>query len=298
MARCVRSGDLSIAVREHSPAGPGRPTVVLVHGFPDQQDVWSALVGRLPLDAWHVVTYDVRGAGSSDAPARREGYRTDRLVDDLVAVLDAVLPHGEPAHLVGHDWGSAQLWDAVAAERTDPRLHGRIASFTSVGAPSLDHAGRLMREPRGRRLALLRQLRSSWYVAMFCLPVVPVLIWRHGHRRLGRAGERREGLPSGHWGPELGRNAVNGLGLYRANVFSRGRRPRPLHTDVPVLVIQPIHDHFITEVFLQDLDVVCSDVRVERLDAGHWAIVTHADEVARMLVEHVHAHQSPVAARG
>ena len=28
----------SLAVREHSPAGPGRPTVVLVHGYPDQQD--------------------------------------------------------------------------------------------------------------------------------------------------------------------------------------------------------------------------------------------------------------------
>ena len=73
----VRSGDVSLAVHEHSPAGPGRPTVVLVHGYPDQQDVWRSLVSRLPLDAWHVVTYDVRGAGSSDAPADQEGYRTE-----------------------------------------------------------------------------------------------------------------------------------------------------------------------------------------------------------------------------
>src|SRR6476619_8639512 len=97
----VRSGELTIAVREHSPAGPGRPTVVLVHGYPDQQDTWDRLVARLPLDAWHVVTYDVRGAGSSDAPRRTADYRTERLVDDLVAVLDAVLPPGGRAHLVG-----------------------------------------------------------------------------------------------------------------------------------------------------------------------------------------------------
>src|SRR6476660_3088881 len=101
--RRVRSATVTLVVREHSPAGPGRPTVVLVHGYPDQQDTWDRLVARLPLDAWHVVTYDVRGAGSSDAPRRTADYRTERLVDDLVAVLDAVLPDGERAHLVGHD---------------------------------------------------------------------------------------------------------------------------------------------------------------------------------------------------
>src|SRR4051794_11351957 len=106
----VRSGEGSIAGREHSPPPPARPTVVLVHGYPDQQDPWDTLIGRLPLDTLHLVTYDVRGAGSSDAPARREDYVTDRLVDDLVAVLDSVLPEGGAAHLVGHDWGSVQLW--------------------------------------------------------------------------------------------------------------------------------------------------------------------------------------------
>src|SRR5919112_4474679 len=84
----VPSGDVSLAVREHSPSGPGRPTVVLVHGYPDQQDTWDTLVARLPLDDWHVVTYDVRGAGASDAPASRDDYVTDRLLDDLVVVLD------------------------------------------------------------------------------------------------------------------------------------------------------------------------------------------------------------------
>lgn len=286
----VRSGDLTIAAHEHSPAGPGRPTVVLVHGYPDQQDVWSALVERLPLDAWHVVTYDVRGAGASDTPDRREGYRTERLVDDLVAVLDTVLADGEPVHLVGHDWGSVQLWDAVAAEATDPRLRGRIASFTSVSGPSLDHAARLMRHPRGRRLALLSQQLHSWYVVLFCLPFVPEQVWRRGHRYVGRMVAAREGLPRGHWGPELGRDAVHGLELYRVNVFRRMRGPGRLRTDVPVLVVHPTRDRFLTAVLSEDLDVHCSDVRLERVDAGHWVIVTRADRVAALVTEHVGAH--------
>ena len=41
-----------------------------------------------------------------------------------------------------------------------------------------------------------------------------------------------------------------------------------------------VGDHFLTDVFLQDLDRACPDLRVERIDAGHWGIVTHADEVA------------------
>ena len=48
----VPSGEVTLAVQERSPAGPGRPTVVLVHGYPDHQSTWDALVARLPLDAW------------------------------------------------------------------------------------------------------------------------------------------------------------------------------------------------------------------------------------------------------
>lgn len=286
----VRSGDVVLAVREHSPAGPGRPTVVLVHGYPDQQDVWDAVVARLPLDAWHVVTYDVRGAGSSDAPRRRAAYRTERLVDDLVAVLDAVLPDGTTAHLVGHDWGSVQLWDAVAAEATDARLRGRIATFTSISGPSLDHTAWVVRHASGRRLAVLRQQLHSWYVGFFCLPLVPELVWRRGHRRVGRLVAAREGLPEDHWGPELGRNATHGLNLYRVNVPRRLRRPGELRTDVPVLVVHPTRDRFLTKVLTEELDGPCTDVRVERVDAPHWVIVTQPDRIAALVREHVEAH--------
>jgi pimeloyl-ACP methyl ester carboxylesterase len=286
----VRSGDVTLAVREHSPAGPGRPTLVLVHGYPDRQDTWDTLVGHLPLQRWHVVTYDVRGAGASDVPARREDYRTERLVDDLVAVLDAVARPGERVHLAGHDWGSVQLWDAVAAEGTDPRLTGRIASFTSVSGPSLDHVALLARRPQGRRAALARQQAHSWYVAAFQVPVLPELVWRAGAARIGRALAAREGLPGDHWGPGLADDAAHGLELYRANAARRMKDPTPVRTDVPVLVVHPTRDRFLTEVLLEDLDEECSDLRVVRLDAGHWAVVTHAAEVAALLQEHVGNH--------
>ena len=66
---------------------PASPTVVAVHGYPDDHTVWDGVVADLAVDH-RVVTYDVRGAGGSDAPRDRAGYRLDRLTDDLVAVMN------------------------------------------------------------------------------------------------------------------------------------------------------------------------------------------------------------------
>jgi pimeloyl-ACP methyl ester carboxylesterase len=286
----IRSGEVRLAVREHSPAEPGRPTVLLLHGYPDRQETWDRLVAHLPLERWHVVTYDVRGAGRSDVPSRRADYRTELLIDDLVAVLDAVLAPGERVHLVGHDWGSVQLWDAVAAESTDARLRGRLASFTSISGPSLDHLALLSRHPGGRRLRLARQLAHSWYVQAFQVPLLPDLTWRLAHRRIARAIGSQEGLPRDHWGAGLGEDAAHGLELYRANLLPRVRAPRAFRTDVPVLVIHPTRDRFLTDVVLEDLDDRCSDLRIERVDAGHWVTVTRPELVAGLLGEHVERH--------
>ncbi|MCL2728894.1 MAG: alpha/beta fold hydrolase, partial [Actinomycetia bacterium] len=42
--------------------GTARPTVVLLHGYPDSKEVWSEVARRLA-PRFHVVTYDVRGHG-------------------------------------------------------------------------------------------------------------------------------------------------------------------------------------------------------------------------------------------
>lgn len=285
--RLVPSTDLRICVVEHSPDTTG-PTVVLVHGYPDRQEMWDPVVRLLVEAGLRVVTYDVRGAGRSGVPARRSGYRCERLVDDLVAVLDAVLPDGDAVHLVGHDWGSIQLWDAVAAERTDPRLHDRVASFTSVSGPSMDHAAWVARRSGGRA-AMLRQLASSWYVGVFQVPVLPELVWRAAGRPLREAAARLEGTD--HWGPEMPRDAAHGVGLYRANVPRRMHRPRPLEVRVPVLVVHPRRDRFLTGILTEGLEHGCSDVRVVEVDAGHWFPRTHPADMATLVVEHVRKHE-------
>src|SRR3954462_983114 len=91
----ISSDGVRLAVYESGPAGA--PTVVLVHGYPDNHTLWDETVRLLAVD-FHVVTYDVRGAGASEKPAQRRAYRMDQLIEDLRAVLDTTSPD-RPVHL-------------------------------------------------------------------------------------------------------------------------------------------------------------------------------------------------------
>lgn len=289
--RRVASTGLSLAVTEYGdlPPAAGTRHLVLVHGYPDSQEMWDPVAELLAGDGMHIVTYDVRGAGASDVPSGKAGYVVERLVDDLAAVLDATVPDGERVHLVGHDWGSVQLWEAVLAEAEDPRLRGRVTSFTSISGPAMEHVSHLVRHPRGRALPLLRQALHSWYVAVFQVPVLPELLWRTAHGPIGRMTARRDSGDAGYWGPELARDAANGVNLYRANVQRRDRRTEPRRTSVPVLVVAPRRDPFLTTVTTEDLDLVCTNVRVVNPDTGHWMPRSHPDLLADLVREHVSA---------
>ncbi|MGX6448883.1 alpha/beta fold hydrolase, partial [Patulibacter sp. S7RM1-6] len=109
--RRVTSADgTSLAVREHG--DPSRPTVLLVHGYPDTSALWEGVIALLE-DDLHVVAHDVRGAGESDRPRGLGPYALRHLAEDVRAVADAVAP-GRRVHLVGHDWGALQGWEAAA----------------------------------------------------------------------------------------------------------------------------------------------------------------------------------------
>src|SRR5260370_36882358 len=106
----IDAGEVKLAVTQRG--DPGRPTVVCVHGYPDTQAVWDELA-ELLADRFHVVSYDVRGAGASTAPGGTAGYAFPFLIADLEAVITAVRP-GRPVHLGGDDSGSSQSSEALS----------------------------------------------------------------------------------------------------------------------------------------------------------------------------------------
>ena len=280
----VQSDDVGIAVRTRGDAE--RPTVVLVHGFPDCSRVWEPVAAKL-VDRYHVVTYDVRGAGESDAPARTADYKLEKLAGDLRAVVDATCPERR-FHLVAHDWGSIQSWEPVTAAD----MQARIASYTSISGPCLDHAGYWMRRrmlrPTPRNLMqLVGQLLKSWYIYMFHFPWVAPLLWRHvlGKRwhLMLRQLEGVETEPS----PTRLKDGYHAIKLYRANIFPRTLFPRKRYATMPVQVIVPLKDRYVHPGFTEELQQWAPNLLRRDIDAHHWVLLSQPDVIARLVSEFV-----------
>ncbi|MGH3370813.1 MAG: alpha/beta fold hydrolase, partial [Nocardioidaceae bacterium] len=239
-----------------------RPTVVLVHGFPDDHTAWDGIVERLAEDH-HVVTYDTRGTGASAKPRRIADYRLDQLAADLRAVLDHV-DTGAGVHLVGHDWGSVQAWHLITGRQRDG-----ILSFTSISGPCIDHIpGWVLRKARARRFRdIVAMWKSPLYMGFFSIPLLAPVLARIGLidpviRLSLKAFERPEPLDPRPAGPSARRNAAS-IRIYAANVLPRLLKPVRGGTDVPVQVLTPRRDIFIPPVTQSDPhpDIATIDIR-------------------------------------
>ena len=80
------------------------PLVLLIHGFPESWYSWRRQLPALADAGYRAVAVDVRGYGRSSKPGDVAAYRMVELVEDVVAVVEAL---GEQEAIVlGHDWGA------------------------------------------------------------------------------------------------------------------------------------------------------------------------------------------------
>lgn len=257
-----------------------RPAIVLVHGYPDCKEVWAPVMERLA-GGFHVLAYDVRGAGSSEKPRGPAAYEVELLGRDLLAVIDALSPE-QPVHLVGHDWGGIAGWSFAAM----PALRGRLASFTSVAGPSLHQIGAHFRELlRSRRLGeLARAAYRSWYVLVLCTPGGPTLAWRvlaAGGRWAWYLEHVQDLAPS----PYHRRSSLPGDGLHPANLYRRNilrptLAPRDQVTHVPVQLILPTQDHFISPAYYAGAEDHAPRLVRQAIEGTHWAPLATGEPLA------------------
>lgn len=279
----VQSGDVELAVYSWGD-DDGRPTVVLVHGYPDNARIWSAVAEALAEDHF-VIAYDVRGAGASDRPKAVADYQLTELKADLAAVLRTCCADRK-VHLVGHDWGAIQAWEPA----TDPRFATRLASFTAISGPCLDHAGWWLRQQlvRGRLMRFADQFRRSWYVSAFQLPGVGPALWS----ALGEGGWQRalrlfDGPMPSRNNPTQQADGVSGVRLYRANLLPRLLQPRHRRAVVPVQVLVPRRDAFMRPDLFDSLPQWVDSLWRHDIDTGHWTPLSHPQLLARKIRQFV-----------
>ncbi|MFF2549995.1 SDR family oxidoreductase [Nocardia sp. NPDC058058] len=296
--RTVTNGEIDIAVYEQGV--PDGATIVLVHGWPDSHRLWDNVLPHL-IDRFRVVTYDSRGHGRSTNPKDHRAFRISELATDFFAVIDAVSPDA-PVHVLAHDWGSVTVWDAVC----EPGADARIASFTSVSGPNLDHAGhwargRFTRPTPGNLAAPLAQLASIAYQFAFMAPVTPALVRLGLRDRVFRAGLRlAQGTPAEQvtLGDTFTADAANGLPIYRANlVVAKLFSARERRTTVPVQLIVARFDPAVRPAVFDDEDRWTDRLWRRDLKAGHWVPYSHPSVLARATIQLIDAVSGAEPAR-
>ena len=295
------SDGLALAVHFYTEVDPQRPTVLAIHGYPDNHHLWDGVAEHLS-GRYNVVAYDVRGAGESARPARRSDYRFAQLISDIGTVIDSI--GVGRVHLLAHDWGSIQAWAAV----TDETVMGKVASFTSISGPHLNYAGKFLRSARGPRglLDVVRQFLASGYIWFFLSPGLPELLIRLGLgvpliEALGRIGNSstrsRRDDPVRSTG-----DYVNGLNLYRANMPGPFLAPgaKLPGTAVPVQVLVPRMDVFVTPALQRYTGSIPLGSRVVPIEGGHWVVTARPDVIARLTAEWIDRHVggAPLTAAG
>lgn len=92
------------------------PLIMFVHGWPELSLSWRHQLPALAAMGFRCIAPDMRGYGRSSIYDKHEDYAQEMIVADMMALLAAL--GRETAVWVGHDWGSAVVWN-IASHHPD-----------------------------------------------------------------------------------------------------------------------------------------------------------------------------------
>lgn len=255
------------------------PAVLLIHGFPDSINVWRHQVPALLAAGYRVIAVDNRGMGNSDAPQDVADYALDKIIADLLDIIDECAV--DQLAVVGHDWGAVIAWGLVE------QIGERATCFVpmSVGPPQC-YAG----------CDDFRQKEIGWYTLMFQMEVVAEQMLTADDWKLFRQWTRHHD-ETACWIADLSREGrlTAAMGIYRANVFKLLTGEIQYGAIVPTLGLWSSGDDYLVEEQMVAAGRhVKADWRYERVaDAGHWMMLDRPDHINRLLLNFIGQHQLP-----
>lgn len=269
--RTIDVNGLKVFYRESGPSDA--PKLLLLHGFPSAGHMFRDLIPQLA-DRFHVVAPDLPGFGQSDMPDRDSfTYTFEALTDVIEGFTDAV-GFGRYALYV-FDYG------APTGFRLAVRRPERITAIVTQNGNAYEEGlsdgwnpiRAYWREPtRANRDAIRSMLQPE------------TTVWQYTHGVTDPSSVSPDGYTlDNHYLARPGADEIQ-LDLfldYTSNVelypafqeYFRTHRP-------PLLAIWGRNDPFFlpagAEAFKRDIP----DADVRLLDTGHFALETHADEIA------------------
>ncbi len=264
-------------------AGPpdGEP-VILLHGFPEFWYGWRRQIPALAAAGWRVYAPDQRGYNLSEKPRGVGAYTLPTLAADVIGLIDHI--GAERVRLVGHDWGALVAW--WVALRHPQRLH-RLA-ILNVPHPAV--------MSRYLRSLDAEQVRRSWYVFFFQLPLLPEALFRAGGWAGGLRALTGSARPDTFTAEDLERyrTAWAQPGAITAMInWYRAAARIPAHTleggtrvRVPTRVIWGRHDVALSHRMAQASVDLCDEGDLHLIDeATHWVQHDAPERVNALLLD-------------
>jgi pimeloyl-ACP methyl ester carboxylesterase len=260
-------------------AGPeGAPKLLLLHGFPTSSHMFRDLVPRLA-DRFHIIAPDLPGFGQSDMPGR------DAFTYSFDAIADVI---GRFTEVVGFDRFAVYVFDygAPTGFRIAARHPDRITAIISQNGNAYEEG---LSEGWNPIQAYWRDGSDANRQALRQFLAPETTVWQYTHGVSDPAAVSPDGYTlDNHYLARPGADEVqlDLFGDYKSNValypafqaYFRTHRP-------PFLAVWGRNDPFFlpagAEAFRRDIP----DAVVRFFDTGHFALETHAHEIAAAIRE-------------
>ena len=248
--------------------------VILLHGFPETSRMYYDLIPVLVSEGYKVVAPDQRGYSSGARPSKISDYSIDKLSQDVIDIADAF--QFEKFHLIGHDWGSAVGWAAVA-------IHSdRIISWTALSVPHLDAFLEAISTDK-------EQQRKSQYIKFFKKPILPELYFKiFGYKYLKDIWRKSSQVEIEKYLEVFKqRGALKAsLNWYRENIKDENKMIGDI--DTSTLIIYGLKDMAIGEKSVDESEkYLKGDYKIEKLESGHWLIQESFEAVSKSIINHL-----------
>ncbi|MBB4987424.1 alpha/beta fold hydrolase [Streptomyces nymphaeiformis] len=281
-ARTVTVDGLDVFYRE---AGdPANPTLVLLHGFPSSSHMYRGLIAELS-DAYHLIAPDHIGFGASAAPAVEDfAYGFEKLTEITLGLLDRL--GVERFALYIQDYGAPiglriasrhpERVTAIVSQSGNAYLEGFTPFWDVLFAHARDRAAN---EPAVRELLTAEATRWQYThgVPADRLDRIAPEAWTLEQAGLDRPGNKEIQLQL-FWDYQFN---LDGYPAFQE--YFRTHRP-------PLLAAWGRGDEIFgpagAEAFARDLP----DAEIHLLDAGHFALETHGEEIAALVRDFLGRH--------
>lgn len=243
------------------------PLVVLIHGIPEFWYSWRHQIEALSAN-YQVVAIDQRGFNESGKPQTKDGYRVERLVEDVAALIKHI--GREQAVIIGHDAGAWTAWHFAAQH---PELTSRLV-ILSVPHPNAmreelaEHSAQHEASEYARKMQVegARPMFRPWQIGLLMeMPALPL-----------------------YWNADRGTDADAITSFYQLNY---PREPYALDEALPIIEAPTLVIHGKRDRFLlasgheHNARWLKHEPKTVMLDADHFVHQEKPDEVNKIILE-------------